>query len=242
MLKETNTPTRPRIEPGSPDPDSDALTIRPVRPPMFPEWDRIMRGSRLSIEASDSGNYSNPSTVDRNSAQLNRNTKPYAEAMDTQDSVRSPYSSATHIGQNLHEFGQGEGRGIGRGIGRGLSYDYESSARNSAPHTAWGDGSAPGSALADKQGGIFSKHINNPSTESVDMFGLPVEPEQNIQNTDQDGNSVQNSCNVPDELLTQGGNLVQNSCNVPDESLTQGGNSVQNSCNVPDETLTQGGN
>ena len=34
MLKETNTPTRPRIEPGSPDPESDALTIRPVRPPI----------------------------------------------------------------------------------------------------------------------------------------------------------------------------------------------------------------
>ena len=33
MLKETNTPTRPRIEPGFPDPESDALTIRPVRPP-----------------------------------------------------------------------------------------------------------------------------------------------------------------------------------------------------------------
>ena len=33
MLKETNTPTWPRIEPGSPDPESDALTIRPVRPP-----------------------------------------------------------------------------------------------------------------------------------------------------------------------------------------------------------------
>ena len=26
LLKETNTPTRPRIEPGSPDPESDALT------------------------------------------------------------------------------------------------------------------------------------------------------------------------------------------------------------------------
>ena len=35
MLKETNTPTRPRIEPGSPDPESDALTIRPVRPPFI---------------------------------------------------------------------------------------------------------------------------------------------------------------------------------------------------------------
>ena len=28
-----NTPTRPRIEPGSPDPESDALTTRPVRFP-----------------------------------------------------------------------------------------------------------------------------------------------------------------------------------------------------------------
>ena len=33
FLKETNTPTRPRIEPGSPDPESDALAIRPVRSP-----------------------------------------------------------------------------------------------------------------------------------------------------------------------------------------------------------------
>ena len=33
LLKETNTPTRLRIEPGSPDPESDALTTRPVRPP-----------------------------------------------------------------------------------------------------------------------------------------------------------------------------------------------------------------
>ena len=30
-----NTPTRPRIEPGSPDPESDALTIRPVRSPFL---------------------------------------------------------------------------------------------------------------------------------------------------------------------------------------------------------------
>ena len=38
MLKETNTPTRPIIEPGSPDPKSDALTIRPVRPPHSGLW------------------------------------------------------------------------------------------------------------------------------------------------------------------------------------------------------------
>ena len=30
-----NTPTRPRIEPGSPDPESDTLTTRPVRSPRF---------------------------------------------------------------------------------------------------------------------------------------------------------------------------------------------------------------
>ena len=45
MLKETNTPTRPRIEPGSPDPESDALTIRPVRPLFFKNgnWHRTQK-------------------------------------------------------------------------------------------------------------------------------------------------------------------------------------------------------
>ena len=33
LAQGTNTSTRPRIEPGSPDPESDALTTRPVRPP-----------------------------------------------------------------------------------------------------------------------------------------------------------------------------------------------------------------
>ena len=32
LAQGNNTPTRPRIEPGSPDPESDALAIRPVRP------------------------------------------------------------------------------------------------------------------------------------------------------------------------------------------------------------------
>ena len=32
LAQRNNTPTRPRIEPGSPDPESDALTTRPVRP------------------------------------------------------------------------------------------------------------------------------------------------------------------------------------------------------------------
>ena len=35
LAQGNNTPTRPRIEPGSPDPESDALTTRPVRPPLF---------------------------------------------------------------------------------------------------------------------------------------------------------------------------------------------------------------
>ena len=33
LAQGNNTPTRPRIEPGSPDPEADALTIRPVRSP-----------------------------------------------------------------------------------------------------------------------------------------------------------------------------------------------------------------
>ena len=33
LAQGNNTPTRPRIEPGSPDPESDALTTKPVRSP-----------------------------------------------------------------------------------------------------------------------------------------------------------------------------------------------------------------
>ena len=36
LAQGNNTPTRPRIEPGSPDPESDALTIKPVR---SPDWE-----------------------------------------------------------------------------------------------------------------------------------------------------------------------------------------------------------
>ena len=35
LAQGNNTPTRPRIEPGSPDPQSDALNTRPVGPPIF---------------------------------------------------------------------------------------------------------------------------------------------------------------------------------------------------------------
>ena len=34
LAQGNNTPTRPRIEPGSPDPEFNALTTRPVRSPM----------------------------------------------------------------------------------------------------------------------------------------------------------------------------------------------------------------
>ena len=36
LAQGNNTPTRPRIEPGSRDPESDALTTRPVRPLLGP--------------------------------------------------------------------------------------------------------------------------------------------------------------------------------------------------------------
>ena len=35
LAQGNNIPTRPRIEPGSPDPESNALTTRPVRSPIF---------------------------------------------------------------------------------------------------------------------------------------------------------------------------------------------------------------
>ena len=39
-----NTPTRPRIEPGSPDPEFDALTTRPVRSPKISVGNVICEG------------------------------------------------------------------------------------------------------------------------------------------------------------------------------------------------------
>ena len=48
MLKETNTPTRPRIEPGSPDPESDALTIREIG--LKRGKDRREEGIRRKVE------------------------------------------------------------------------------------------------------------------------------------------------------------------------------------------------
>ena len=46
LAQGNNTPTPPRIEPGSPDPESDALTTRPVRSPnlscVFGLWMRAV--------------------------------------------------------------------------------------------------------------------------------------------------------------------------------------------------------
>ena len=41
LAQGNNTPTRPRIEPGSPDPESDALTTRPVRPLAYQWLDNV---------------------------------------------------------------------------------------------------------------------------------------------------------------------------------------------------------
>ena len=43
LAQGNNTPTRPRIEPGSPDPESDALTTRPVRPQHVVELHDLQR-------------------------------------------------------------------------------------------------------------------------------------------------------------------------------------------------------
>ena len=65
MLKETNTPTRPRIEPGSPDPESDALTIRPVRPPSLCNTNRNkVKCCGYLFESSAMQLYWKPTTTD----------------------------------------------------------------------------------------------------------------------------------------------------------------------------------
>ena len=51
LAQGNNTPTRPRIEPGSPDPESDALTTRPVRPPIKdPVYEDFLEMARSELE------------------------------------------------------------------------------------------------------------------------------------------------------------------------------------------------
>ena len=49
LAQGNNTPTRPRIDPGSPDPESDALTIRPVRSPSLKKDQLEVSSSVLCI-------------------------------------------------------------------------------------------------------------------------------------------------------------------------------------------------
>ena len=63
LAQGNNTPTRPRIEPGSPDPESDAQATRPVRPPpphfflwtctrhRFEVWNLLYRSFILKVSA-----------------------------------------------------------------------------------------------------------------------------------------------------------------------------------------------
>ena len=51
LAQGNNTPTRPRIEPGSPDPESDALTTRPVRPYGFGCRSVQNSGSRATVSS-----------------------------------------------------------------------------------------------------------------------------------------------------------------------------------------------
>ena len=55
LAQGNNTPTRPRIEPGSPDPESDALTTRPVRPPHW-SYDVMLRTFQMALVEGYSNN------------------------------------------------------------------------------------------------------------------------------------------------------------------------------------------
>ena len=50
LAQGNNTPTRPRIEPGSPDPEFDALTTRPVRPDTVEVVTECDRPGKLTCE------------------------------------------------------------------------------------------------------------------------------------------------------------------------------------------------
>ena len=116
---------------------------------MFPDWDLIMKGSRISIDQSEpqnkpggtSGSYIPPTTNDRIS---NRDSHPgtRVEFMDTQEHVSRPLSTPSMLTpHNLNDFMPGQGRGFSMGVGRGrgLIYEQESSSRNTASRGPWGN-------------------------------------------------------------------------------------------------------
>ena len=187
----------------------------------FPEWDRIMRGSRISIVEGDDQPGSNSVNMNTNSAQRNLNslTGCYTEPMDTFEHMRVPFTPSTHNSQNPHVFTPAEGRGgiglgRGRGRGRGLTYDYECSARDSISCNGgpWGDNYG----VEDRTTAQISH-----STIASDLSGLPVDPDQNNehdlcglpgdsdQNKEHDTNSQQDMSNPPDTLIIQSANSVQ---------------------------------
>ena len=57
LAQGNNTPIRPRIEAGSPDLESDALTTRPVRPPSFANVTQCLIGPRQEFVTVYSGIY-----------------------------------------------------------------------------------------------------------------------------------------------------------------------------------------
>ena len=189
----------------------------------FPEWDRIMRGSRISIVEGDDQTSSNSVNMNTNSAQRNLNslTGCYTEPMDTFKHMRVPFTPSTHNSQNPHVFTPAEGRGgiglgRGRGRGRGLTYDYECSARDSISCNGgpWGDNYG----VEDRTTAQISH-----STIASDLSGLPVDPDQNNehdlcglpgdsdQNKEHDTNSQQDMSNPPDTLIIH---LVLTPCNL----------------------------
>ena len=53
LAQGNNTPPRPRIEPGSPDPEADALTTRPVRSPTIIMIHRSVNTLGIVLKRSD---------------------------------------------------------------------------------------------------------------------------------------------------------------------------------------------
>ena len=150
---------------------------------MFPDWDQIMKGSRISLEQSgvtnnsDGTSHSNIATA-ANDRYQNDDSYPgnNVELMETQECPSRPHNiSSVLTPQNLSAFmpGQGRGSNMGVGSGRGLTYEQEPCPRNSASRIYWG-GSDPS---LDR--GTLNLHSSNdqPGRQNV----LPEQAEDNFQ-------------------------------------------------------------